>query len=138
MAIGQRPITKPAPGNAPNTGSPGFTPAPKYQTPDLEEVRVFTPGYGTNNDGGPSSVAPGKTRTSGLADELKRFAQNDGELDRVISEGTARRDDSITGQLRAIADKKVPTHPHMSGASAGPKVPAKLGMSEAPPVRKPV
>ena len=49
-----------AKGDAPNTGSPGPTPAPAktYKNPVLVE-RDMTPGYGTAKNLGPSSVEPG-------------------------------------------------------------------------------
>ncbi len=116
MALGQRPVTKPAAGNAKNTGAPGPTPAPLSEA-SLALAKDRSMGrenYGSNAYDGKVYADPGKTTTSPLADELKTFAQTDGELDRVIAKGTARQDESITGQLRKIADGNVPNHPHMN------------------------
>jgi hypothetical protein len=133
-----------AKGNAPDTGSPGPTPAPtRPAAPDvISRPRAATPaGYGMNSDAGPVSVAPGTTRQSPLADNLRASVDDDGVLDRVQREGTARRDDSITSQLRSIGDKNVPDHPHMKPANSGGApcgtIPAKIGASSAQPIRKP-
>jgi hypothetical protein len=75
----------------------------------------------------PSSVEPGKAVRSPLAANLKSSVDDDGVLDRIIRDGTARQDESVTGQLRKIAAGNVPTHPAMKGAAPGPKVPGKIG-----------
>jgi hypothetical protein len=113
-----------AKGNAPATGMPK-TPAPDAISAPR---RGAGQGYGANGPTGNNpSVEPGKSITSPLAANLKASVDDDGVLDRVIKQGTARQDDSVTGQLRKIADSNVPTHPHMSGAKPGPKVPGKIG-----------
>jgi hypothetical protein len=136
-----------AKGNGPNTGAPGPTPAPtrpaRPNAPDLVSSIRDTQGgnaYGQNSpQGNPSSVAPGKQLLSPLAANLKSSVDDDA-IDRVISEGTARQDDFITGQLRQIGDKNVPDHPAMKSPNrAGgtydfDSLPAKLGTSaEADP-----
>ena len=131
---GKPPVTQPAKGDAPNTGAPGPTPAPvkTYANPDLEQLRVFKPGYGTNNDNSPSSVPQGHKQTSALADELKRVnAQGDGgdALQDIIEQGVHM---DVGFQMRAISDKNVPTHPAQAkraadSGSPGGTVPAQCG-----------
>jgi hypothetical protein len=101
---------QPAKGNAPNTGSPGPTPAPKArvvpQAPDqITFVRKPSPaGYGQNGPQ-PSSINPGQQMLSPMAANLKASSDDgEGVLDTVIARGTARQDESVTGQLRKIAD----------------------------------
>jgi len=53
---------------------------------------------------------------SQLGQNLLDSVDDDGVLDRIIQNGTARQDDSITGQLRNIAAGNVPIHPGMSSA----------------------
>jgi hypothetical protein len=137
-----------AKGNAPDTGSPGPTPAPtRPAAPDVISAprRATAAGYGMNSDSGPVSLSPGMTRQSPLADNLRASVDDDGVLDRVQRQGTARVDDSITSQLRSIGDKNVPDHPAMASARSrqptypGPKsatLPATTGKSDAQP-RKP-
>jgi hypothetical protein len=131
-----------AKGNAPNTGAPGPTPAPD----EVSQVRSPTrAGYGMNGYAGPSSLNPSKAQMSPLAANLKASIDDDGALDRVIRDGTARVDSEITSQLRDIADKNVPDAHSMTSARSrqptypGPKesVPLKIGATNAPPVRKP-
>ena len=78
---------------------------------------------------GASSVDPGQTVTSPLADNMRASVDDDGVLDTIQKNGI--RSD-LGWQMRDIAAKNVPTHPQMKGASAGPKVPAKLGEAAAP------
>lgn len=132
-----------AKGNGPNTGAPGPTPAPtRPAAPDVISAprHATAAGYGMNSDAGPVSLAPGQQRRSPLAENLKASVDDDGCLDRVIREGTARVDNSITGQLRSIADKNVPAHPHMRPANAGGApmgtIPNKIGANINGPVRK--
>jgi hypothetical protein len=87
-----RPTTTPAKGNAPSQKI-GPTPAPtrKYQNPVLTE-RVEPTGYGMSKNLGPSSVEPGVTLNSPLADELKRVnALGDAgdHLQDIIEHGTS-------------------------------------------------
>jgi hypothetical protein len=136
-------LKQPAKGNGANTGSPGPTPAPRapFVNPNLALTRVSNPGYGSNNDPSPASVAPGKKLSTKLGDELRNYAQTDGELDRIINEGTARREGSVTGQLRDIAAKNVASHPFMKSpnrpAGSFDTLPQKIGASAGQPVRKP-
>ena len=111
-----------AKGDHPATGMP------RPIAPD-EVSHIRAPGaagYGMN---GPqaSSVDPAKAVLSPLAHNLKASVDDDGCLDRIIKEGTARQDDTVTGQLRKIASGNVPNHPAMSGASKGGTVPGKIG-----------
>jgi hypothetical protein len=141
-----RPVKVAAKGDAP-AQKIGPTPAPvkKYVNPVLVERQEPT-GYGMAKNLGPSSVEPGTTNSSPLADELKRVnALGDGgdHLQDVIEHGTARDStvDLMSGQTRPYDDAQdVPTVPGMRSRTAnkeGGTVPAKCGTSEAPPVRKP-
>jgi len=130
-----------AAGDAPNTGSPGPTPPPtKKLAPDvISAPRAATPqGYGMSPGHNPSSIPPGTQLLSPMAEVLKE-GQDDGEgvLDRITKEGTARRDDAITSQLRKIADGNVPNHPNMKspnktgGTYEFDTLPAKCGSPAA-------
>ncbi len=130
-----RPVKVPAKADAPGQKI-GPTPAPvkKYANPVLTE-RVEPTGYGMAKNLGPSSVEPGTTNTSPLADELKRVnAMSDAgdELQNIIERGTAR--DSMVDlqslQTRPYDDKQdVPTTPGMRSRNhEGGTVPAKLGV----------
>lgn len=128
-----------APGNGPATGMQK-TPAPtKPPAPDIvSQPRKGGDGFGQNSGmANPSRLNPGETLTSKLGANLRASVDDDGALQHIIEHGTARQDDEVTGQLRKIADGNVPTHPHMSGATAGPKIPQKLGDATAGPVRQP-
>jgi len=140
-----RQIQTDAKGNAPDTGSPGPTPPPtRPVAPDLVS-RIRAPqggaGYGQNSsEFNPSSIDPSKQLRSPLGENLKASV-TDEAIDRVIKEGTARRDDSITGQLRKIADGNVADHPAMKSpnmkAGTYGTLPQKLGATVEQPVRKP-
>jgi hypothetical protein len=139
-----------AKGNAANTGAPGPTPAPKAkpQQPDqISQVRAPTHvGYGMNSFAGRSSLNPGEQLLSPMALSLKA-ASDDGEnvLATVVAKGTARRDSSITSQLRDIAPGNVPDAFGMASARSrqatypGPRgaVPATTAKSDAQTIRKP-
>lgn len=141
-----RAVTAPAKGDAPGQKI-GPTPAPvkKYVNPVLTE-RQETPGYGNAKNLGPSSVEPGTTDTSPLADELKRVnALGDGgdHLEDIIREGTARNNsvDLISKQTRDVSDAPLtPAHGLRSRnlpAGSYDTLPAKLGELAKPPVRQP-
>jgi hypothetical protein len=102
-----------AKGNAPATGM-ARTPAPDViSKPRGGTVAGYGMGGGANN---PSSVEPGKAVRSLLGQNLLDSVDDDGVLDHIIQKGTARQDDSITGQLRNIAAGNVPVHPAMASA----------------------
>ena len=111
MAISVKEAAK---GNAPSTGTPGFTPAPtKPQPPDVTMVRNPTAaGYGMNGYTGRSSVDPGKTVISPLAAAIKADV-NDPALDAVIASGMGKKttidsSSKLTGQERPISDTPFP------------------------------
>jgi hypothetical protein len=141
-----RAVTVPAKGDAPGQKI-GPTPAPtkKYVNPVLTE-RDAPPGYGNAKDLGPSSVEPGTTNTSPLADELKRVnAEGDqgDHLQDIIENGTSRNNsvDLYSKQTRDVSDESLaPAHGMKSPnlpAGQYETLPAKLGASAEPPVRKP-
>jgi hypothetical protein len=124
----RRAITTVAKGDAPNTGSPGPTPGPtkKYVNPILTE-RVEPTGYGQAKNLGPSSVEPGVTETSGLADELRRVAAESdaGDLLAAIADhGTARNAsvDLQSKQTRDVPDDLRNVHPAMKRQTTPSKV----------------
>ena len=94
-----------AKGNGPATGMQK-TPAPDA----ISAPRSGSgQGHGSNGPvGNNPSVEPGKRVLSPLAQNLESSVDDDGCLNRIIREGTARQDDSITSQLRTIADGNVP------------------------------
>jgi hypothetical protein len=104
----------------------------------LEQVRVVKPGYGTNQDNSPSSVDPGVTRTSALADELQRAsAAGDGsDLQDVIEKGGRGPDDqtrSVSSDLQPLAHgQKRQTAPSKVGEVTVGSLPSKNGASAAP------
>jgi hypothetical protein len=115
-------ISKPAKGDAENTGAPGPTPAPTKET-------AFGRGsYGANAYGGPSSIEPGAKSSSPMADAI-RDAQNDGQdvLGKIQAHGVTG---SPSPQTRAISSEPLPPAHGMrsrtaSGGSPGDKVPNK-------------
>jgi hypothetical protein len=144
-------VTVTARGDASATGAPGPTPAPtrKYVNPVLTE-RVEPTGYGQAKDLGPSSVEPGTTNTSPLADELKRVnAEGDGgdHLQDVIEHGIARNSsvDLAAPQTRDVSGVSPPlahgqkrqTTPSKVGDVEVGTLPAKLGASAAPDPKEP-
>jgi hypothetical protein len=111
MAFQNSKVTTAAKGNAKGGVKVGPTPAPvrKYVNPVLVE-RVEPVTYGGAKNLGPSSVEPGVTNTSPLADELKRVnALGDGgdHLQDVIEHGTARNASVDLGapQTRDVSDE---------------------------------
>jgi hypothetical protein len=143
-------VTIGAKGDAPQR-APGPTPAPTrtYKNPVLTE-RDAPSGYGMSKNLGPSSVEPGTTNTSPLADELKRVnAESDAgdHLQDVIERGTARDAmvDLQSLQTRPFTvDQDVPTAHGMKRQTAQSSkpgdvkvgtLPATLGTSAAPDPR---
>jgi hypothetical protein len=129
-------------GEGPNTGAPGPTPAPTR--PALHDL-ISAPrgpgaiaGYGQSGGANnPSSIPPGTRVVSPLAANLESSIDDDGVQTAVIANGTARNSARVTNQLRDIASRNVPDHPRMSGPSKGGTVPATIGTTSAPVVRKP-
>lgn len=146
MAYQNRPSTKPAAGNAPNTGAPGPTPSPTRPLPPGE----FSPNrtaadrgnaYGENQSWAPPVLRPGQRSTSAGVN----IAPPDGDpvLERVINRGLGPRDDrEPDDQIRQIAAGNVPNawgqrDANKGGAPAG-SVPDKTDASAtANPIRKP-
>jgi hypothetical protein len=143
---GKRPVTQPAKGDATGGVKIGPTPAPtkKYVNPVLVE-RVEPMNYGNAKNLGPSSVEPGTSDTSPLADELRRVAAEGDAGDLIgdiIQHGTARDAtvDLASLQTRPFTNEQdVPTKPGMARQTTPSKVgdvvvgslPSKLGESVA-------
>ena len=141
-----------APGAGPETKL-GPTPAPvrPYKSPNLAQLRVFDPNYGTNSDPSASSVPPGRKNNSPLADELKRVnAKGDGgdHLQDVIEHGTSRNlsVDLQSPQTRTVSSKMLaPGHgmKRQTAQSSKPgdvvvgSLPAMCGASAAPDPKDP-
>lgn len=89
-------VSEAAAGNAPSTGNPGPTPAPKKPMPGTEVnsgSRDAGPQcYGQNGPVNPSVTRPGETVTSLLGQNL-RASVSDPALDTIISKGVARQAD---------------------------------------------
>jgi hypothetical protein len=126
----------------PTAGKINRTPAPD----EISHVRGPSPaGYGQNNDPNPSSIESGRRVVSPLGQNLESSMDDGGALARVIAQGTARQDSSITSQLRDIAPGNVPDAFGMASARSrqatypGPRgvVPATTAKSNAQPIRKP-
>ncbi len=142
----RRAITTAAKGDAPNTGAPGPTPSPikKYVNPILVE-RVEPTGYGQAKNLGPSSVEPGVTITSPLADELRRVAADSDAGDLIgdiAAHGTARNSsvDLKSAQTRDVPSDLQPlahgmkrqTSPSKVGDVSVGTLPSTCGASAAP------
>jgi hypothetical protein len=142
--IARTSVTRPAKGNA-TSGAPGPTPAPlrKYVNPVLTE-RVETPGYGQAKNLGPSSIEPGTTLTSPLADELRRVAalSDAGDLLGDIAAHGTSRDSTVADlgapQTRDVSQEGYPAAHGMRNPNANPvTIPDKLGAPSTAPVRNP-
>ncbi len=83
-------------------------------------------GYGNASYLGPASDLPGENTTADF-----EACKPGPVLDTIKARGTTL-DETVTGQLRSIADKNVPDHPHMTGPTSAPKVPGTLIDNEAP------
>jgi hypothetical protein len=101
-----------APGNAPNTGAPGPTPAPKKALqPNSDQItsirKAPVAGYGQDRSQSPSSIPPGTNLLSPMAQSLKA-AQDDGEgtLDKIISGDHAAQ---VRDLGRTVSDTQYPT-----------------------------
>jgi len=127
-------VTTEAASNGPPTGMQK-TPAPdQISRPRGSAAAGYGQSGGENN---PSSIPPGKRVVSPLGANLESSIDDDGVQAAVIGKGTARNDDRVLDQLRDIVKGGVATHPHMSGPSKGGTVPATIGTTSAPVVRKP-
>lgn len=146
----------------PRSGTTNKTPAPvkRVAAPDfisqVKNPQNVGSGYGANGYAGPSSINPGQMVRSPLAENMKSSSEQGGDpvLDAVIARGVgAGGIDPMTGdvvtmaegvagsQVRKIAAKNVPAHPHMKDANEGGapsgKVPASTGASNGGVARKP-
>jgi hypothetical protein len=120
---------------------PNKTPAPNSR------VGFVSTEYGNNGYPGRSSIDPGQSVTSPLADDLRRSA-DDGQdtLGKVIAGGSSRKEaigDLGDAQQRTVDAKAYPTTRGCEGAAASktsggkPAVPSILDKSAGTPVRKP-
>jgi hypothetical protein len=127
-----------AKGNGPATGMQ------KSPPPDqITNVRSPTgQGYGMNGPQNPSSVEPGKRVLSPLAANLESSVDDDGVLAKVLSRPRGALDEGTDDQTRKIDDKGYPAaHGQVSrqanSGSPGGTIPATIGATSAPTVRKP-
>jgi hypothetical protein len=132
--VGNRPVKVPAKGDAKNTGSPGPTPAPTSAELALKrDTSMGRTSYGANAWDGRTAADPGKSVSSPLADQLRaKNGEADGDLlGRIIERGSSRAVvadvDLQSPQTRQVDATPLPTTHGMKGATAGPKVPTKLG-----------
>jgi hypothetical protein len=122
----------------PNAG-PVKTPAP-----EARDTSFGRQNYGSNAFGGPSSIAPGRSVTSPLADDM---AGDDEALATVISKGAGLEDNIVNEQTRDVPLTNVPDSVGMASArrrqgdyanvGRSGSIPAKLGTAEENPVRQP-
>lgn len=132
---GNRPVKKAAPGDAPNTGAPGFTPSP------VERSRSFgRENYGANAYDGGVSDEPGKRTTSPLADALEAAQHGGAEdaltLEHIRQHGTARDStiDLRSPQTRDVSKEQYPSahgqvRRSIDSGSPGGTVPSVTGHS---------
>jgi hypothetical protein len=118
-------------------GDLSATGMPRQPAPDvISAPRSGGAGYGMSGGAvNPSRVPVGAVRSK-LAQNLLDSTDDDGVLDHIIKNGTARQDDSITGQLRTIVEGAVPIHPAMSSAPKAALPAVKYG-APAPMPAKP-
>ena len=129
-------VKRAAVGDAPATGMPKSPPtkvipaAPKLREKDTGGE------YGMNHFTGASSAPLNAIPQSPMAKNLAA-SSDDGEdlLSTIQSKGTAAL--GPDWQTRQVDPKGYPVAHGMKGASAGPKIPDKLGASVGQPVRKP-
>ena len=117
--------------------------ANKTPPPNSRIGHVNQGDYGANGVAGRSSVDPGQTVTSPLADNLRQN-QDDGQdaLGKVISKGVAKNDSLAAFgdvQQRDVSPKQFPTTYSMRNrnADANPKIPGALVPNDSEPSRKP-
>jgi hypothetical protein len=129
---GNKPVTKPAPGDAPNTGAPGPTPPPV----EVERSRSFgRENYGSNAYDGRVVTDPGQRVTSPLADALEAKQHGGAEgaltLEHIRQHGTARDStiDLASAQTRDVSKEPYPSAHGMKPRTAGPVIPSKMGSS---------
>lgn len=140
--------------SGPNNKTPGPTKVDPRTVTEFQKDYTFGRGnYGNNAYGGPSSLTPGMT-TDGIPnlaqkrdpvlDEIQASgtARNVGTADStgrtVASEGDNLLRDIAAGGMRGPKSMPSPTHPFMSGAASGPKIPGAVDTSAVEnPVRKP-
>ncbi len=128
---GNKPVTQPAPGDAPATGNPGPTPPP------VERERSFgRENYGSNAFDGRVVNDPGERTSSPLADALEAKQHSRASdaltLEHIRQHGTARDStvDLASAQTRKVDDTPYPTavgHHKASGGSPSGTVPTHCG-----------
>ncbi len=131
-----------APGDAPNTGAPGFTPPPtKPVAPDVitHPRAPVMAGFGMSGGAeNPSSINPGSKLESPLASNLRASVDDDGLLDRIqrmgVGKGVIADVDLQSPQTRDVSKEPYPSAHGMQrrgidSGSPGGVVPAQTGNS---------
>ena len=129
-------VKRAAVGDSPNTGMPKSPPTKVI--PKAPALREKDSGgeYGMNHFTGASSAPLNAIPQSPMAKNLAA-SSDDGEdlLSTIQQKGTAAL--GPDWQTREVSSQPFAPAHGMKGASAGPKIPDKLGASNGQPVRKP-
>lgn len=119
--------------------------AVKTPPPDKDHSYGRT-SYGSNAFGGPSSVTPGGSVTSPLADDLRRKSDPDGALAAVCRNGVGNvAKPAAAPQIEDWQTREVPANSiqashgmrSRTAAQEGGKIPGSVSPNEAAPVRTP-
>lgn len=134
------------------TGTVNKTPAPTQHPPGTEKDFTFgRQSYGANAYGGPSSLTPGKKERASLTvnnddsdpvlDAIKQHGVGAAGIDPLTGDSVTMAEGVAGSQVRKIAAKNVPAHPHMKDANVGGApsgaVPSTTGASSGSVARKP-
>ncbi len=130
-------VKKAAVGDAPATGMmktpPPVRPAPPDDITDVRNPHNLRSGLGMNGYRGASSLPPGQTRLSPLAENLKASSEDEGLLDRIAQRGTGKNViadvDLQSPQTRDVSKEPYPSAHGMHKPSGSPSgtVPSACG-----------
>ena len=131
-------VKKAAAGDAPATGMmktpPPVRPAPPDDISDVRNPHNVRSGLGMNGYSGASSLPPGQTRLSPLAENLRASSEGDeGLLDRIAQRGTGKNViadvDLQSPQTRDVSKEPYPSAHGMHAPKSDGTIPSKLGGS---------